>query len=432
MSGMKRSFTMKVFSKPDSRHDESLRVFHCFYYGLKRSLIVFRFGRVAFRGGPTESTRIGSKKASIFAFELMLAVLFGRRLSVPRFPNRSVVFFGQSRNNEVQFRFLSRLFPDIAELNYAPDQNLAFVEPQYAKLTLHEKATAFSLMFACIPILLVSRWNKSSIGSMAVYFESFFRTLVAMNRLRKLPRLVVFSNDHWARYVGAFSVSRLMGADTLYIQHAEVSDRFPPLDFSISILMNERSALTYRKIGPPNGRVFVIRRNQEELRQIGEEISVGERVRIGIYLSYRVDLAAVNAAVAQLKKNTGVDAIRIYPHPRSDKSLHSALGLFQASGDEDPQIAIVGNSSVGVELLFRGIRVFQMSALSRAPKDYYRLVRDGLCPEVESDDLGREFWSSNFFDSAWFKKAERYLGQSAASRAGQISQLKAELLRMLD
>ncbi len=64
------------------------------------------------------------------------------------------------------------------------------------------------------------------------------------------PRAIVQANDHSPARVALSMVAKALGIPRIYVQHAEVSPAFPPLDMDHAVLRNARSLATYPRSAP--------------------------------------------------------------------------------------------------------------------------------------------------------------------------------------
>ncbi len=85
------------------------------------------------------------------------------------------------------------------------------------------------------------------------YYEVYRR---ALRHYR--PRAVIFANDHNDDSRALLLACRVEGIPTGYVQHASVSQWFPPLGFDLNLLEGQHALDTYRTCGPIAGRVELI------------------------------------------------------------------------------------------------------------------------------------------------------------------------------
>src|SRR5690606_28826483 len=106
--------------------------------------------------------------------------------------------------------------------------------------------------------------GPSLVRRQIIYSQSFFNFLIAfLSRDAVKPAVLIQANDHSPSRVALSMIMKGLGVPRVYLQHAEVTQHFPPLDFECSVLRNEQSRDTYEAIGPLHGQVYVIPRYED-------------------------------------------------------------------------------------------------------------------------------------------------------------------------
>lgn len=250
--------------------------------------------------------------------------------------------------------------------------------------------------------------TASLIQQHAAYSRYFFSSILSFfSSGAVLPTALVTANDHSPARVATSMVMKAAGVPRIYLQHAEVTRLFPPLDFEFNVLRNLKSLHTYEALGAVDRRTtFVISRQSESF--CADNLARERRgpVAVGIYPTARVNLEALRQLVVALSNNTLVSRIILKEHPGSAGAGLSSLALFDKlefskSIPLFDHLAIVGNSSVAVELLHRGIPVYHDFSLDPVGRDYYGLVRSGITREIVTSEAERAFWTPYNIDDDW-------------------------------
>ena len=330
-----------------------------------------------------------------------------------------IVFDGSTKNNIREFEFFIRSL-DIKGIDIKK-QNYAFCETVTEDEFDSEKKELQSEIFESVLRLYKSRntITASLVRQQILYSQSFFSYLLAFKRNGAcIPAVLVQANDHSPARVAMSMIMKFLKVPRVYLQHAEVTSSFPNLDFDISILRNQKSYDSYVQAGPIIGKVFILSR-EESLFQIEKLYQVRNTgVKTVIYPTSRIDRASLSRVVVELEKNPNVAELYIKPHPDSvnllsnDPRLSHVKVLSQTPDFE--HIALVGNSSVAVELLHKGIPVYQNFEFDPVQPDYYKLCSDGITLEVSSANLKHQFWKPYPLDFNWFEKYSK-LDPSAQS-----------------
>lgn len=383
-----------------------------FYKGFMRVFSTVDFGR--FVPGVDKSAPKSPALSAVHDRESLLQVVQQsfvlKRVATYGHLESHVLFFGGTKNNEREFEFLSAKARHLG-LAYSRDVNMSFLEKQRlddtqddlsCKLFLYRLIELFSRRLVCNPAVANLLLNYCK------YFYLFFRYF--KQAPERLPTLAVLANDHSSSAVAFSMVMKLFGVPRLYLQHAEVSPRFPALDFEYSILRNSHSAQLYRQIRSPRGRIYVVARHVQSANFERIFKSTEERVDIVIYLTAVFVPAQVREATALLRRNPGVASVKAKLHPRTTPELQASLGELQLVNEAPAgeHIAIVANSSMTIELLSAGTKVFQLFTLDEIGADYYGFVANGLTAEVASEDLQGTFWRRSFYTEAWRERMASY------------------------
>lgn len=304
---------------------------------------------------------------------------------------------GSSPNNVREFEFFERICApfkiEILKKNYSNCDRVSFSD-----LT-NEQAKARDAISSDVESFYAGRDDitASLVRQQILYSQAFFNFLLAFSRQGAVrPSALVQANDHSPVRVALSMIMKGLEIPRIYLQHAEVTQNFPELDFEYSVLRNARSHETYEAIGPIKGQVFVIAR--EETAFARERLLKAREgsVTVGIYPSSRVLVDELIRVIAELRKNPEVSKVVIKQHPAAASALDGVLGQsgveFSKEIPREDHVAIVGNSAVVIELLHRGIPVYQNFDSDPTSADYYGFVARGLTYSCAFSDLSGRFW----------------------------------------
>jgi hypothetical protein len=314
---------------------------------------------------------------------------------------------GKTANNQREFAFMERicasLRPDLLSANYSDAKSIfasmtdpfpAFIRPHLLK-----EVEAFYARRQRITASLVHQ--QTTYTRAVLRYAWSFLTPVA-----RWPGVLVQANDHSPRRVALSMVVKSAGVPRVYLQHAEVSPHFPPLEMEHAVLRNARSLATYRAIGPIDAETYVIPREDAspDLERLARDRGTG--VDVVVYPTSRILAGPLVEVLSALRRNPHVARVSVKPHPGSVVSMEKLLDPNLAVGIEGgipthDHVAIVGNSSVSVELLAQGVPVYQCFALDAVAPDYYGLVARGLTAAVAPEALSGRFWAPYRIDDRW-------------------------------
>lgn len=307
-----------------------------------------------------------------------------------------VLGYAYTHNNRRELTFLSRLLEksglsaEVLNICDASYKKRAGVSGS-VKDALGESLRAFMRPRSRVSLGLVHHLRKFGPSVQAAY-----------DSLAEVPyKVLAVANDHSPAPVAYAAVARHLGLRVLYVQHAEVSDIFPALDFDLSILRNRRSMQVYERVGDVGGRAVVAARaigdwiRPKAVRNSQKRLAAGSCVSVVVYPSSVVDLRSLQAIVRDLSVNPYVSNVAVKAHPNSrvdlSAELNSAVPVIETLPGE-PHVAICGNSSVAVELMAAGNLVYQDFSLDPIVPDYYGLVALGLTRRGDRSFYQSRFW----------------------------------------
>lgn len=308
-----------------------------------------------------------------------------------------VVGYAYTENNVRELSFLNRLFESNAfqvgvhNICDSRRRKRMGVEPEL-----------LSLLAKCVQKFLRRRVDVSPgmLQKLCKFGTSLQGAVDSLAGAR--VRVLVVANDHSPAPVAYTVYARWVGMRTIYLQHAEVSSVFPPLDFDLSILRNRRSLRVYASVGRVSGDVVVAARHESVI--VEPDVLVDRRRKlvasaactVVVYPSSVFERVRLVELLRRLSCNPSVVSVGVKVHPNSRDEIPNLelLGISLCSGVPDvPHVAICGNSSVVAELLARGCLVFQDFGLDRVTRDYYGFVRGGVAEDFGRFDAGTEFWA---------------------------------------
>ncbi|MEQ7871398.1 hypothetical protein V6R97_12175 [Chromohalobacter salexigens] len=337
--------------------------------------------------------------------------LLRKGLKFYKMPNSPFIYCGGSSNNEREFYFFSHLMKDFLSANgYRRDENLSFVDTKMIRKTGFEYIVSVYLFILCLLYLFRIKLGPVSLKYLVAYVKIFLSLYVSTRRQGIGKRVLVVANDHTDFPVVSSMIMQYWGNPVVYVQHAEVSYLFPPLDFDVSVLRNQKTLDVYREIGKITGDSYIIPRQEvtECLYSIFEVIS--EDCHVVIYLSSVFDYYYLKVCIDELKKNERIASVGVKPHPRIDRGFLNSLEevIVYDSIPSFKHVALVPNSSVVIELLELGNPVFQYFELDNIGRDYYGFVKEEITPEVSLNHLSQPFWELEFYDEGWLSKFSAY------------------------
>lgn len=353
---------------------------------------LFRRASESVAGGMSARSAFGSLEESVQSGRFRYHAFVGaeREGDVPG--------YGYTANNRREFDFLDSLFGEVGVS--LRTVNLCDLPPRKAKGRSSE---------ICESVLGVSRdflderggASSALLHQLTIYIRSVLGAYEALAGSK--GRIFAVANDHSPAPVAYASVARALGMRVIYAQHAEVTRRFPPLEFDLSLLRNQVSAHTYGAIGGMTGEVVVAARHGrwrliEEIREAQAQLAGSPSVHVVLYPSGVVDSGHLRQLADTLTSNDAVTAVSVKQHPNAREELPPLPGAVSVVSEipAEPHVAICGNSAVVVELLGAGCLVFQDFELDDVESDYYGFVSKGMARRMTLPDARKSFWTRGF------------------------------------
>lgn len=391
-----------------------IRFLWFYYKGLSRNFKVINYGdalSVHSAGKNVEKYNwINERTPLLVLLKLLRRELVLKSDRVIKIPAAEVLFCGGSANNEREFVFLAEALPELDLLAYSREGNISFSQYASFKKSRTERIAAFLVFFVSCLYLAKIKIGPVSVKYLVYFGKIYLRVHCSFVRSPWRPKVLVVANDHTDFPVAAAMVAKLFKCRVVYVQHAEVTTKFPPLDFDVSVLRNKKTLDTYSEIGKVRGEVFIVPRDAGSAQAIDALLcEVIGPVRVVVYLSSVFSEIGLAGCIEKLKENESVSDVSIKIHPRGSLEALAAFGVeVTAESPDFKHIAIVANSSVAIELLAAGINVYQCFVLDEIPRDYYGFVSDGVVCEVALEGLSGCFWMSKFYNAQWLSKFSRY------------------------
>lgn len=337
---------------------------------------------------------IKNKKYSLAADRLMLYIE-NIGLKVFKMPEGArVVFFGNTKNNIRELNRLKETFKGLPACDVVNVSRCEIVCIGVSEETL-------LLVRECVEKALekIECNSLSAVRQLTLYLCYFFSFLETLTEGGVHLNRGIVSNDHSPIPVAFSMICRLFGMKRLYLQHAEITESFPHLDFEYAILHNENSKLIYDKIKKTSCETY-IRENEsglsiDEVFESYESVLESNNVNVVIYPSSQFSTEKLSCLINVLNGNVYCDEIKIKFHPQhvveEDFTNFAVPNII-----EKPHVAIVGNSSVALELALRGNLVVLIDEIDSIAFDYYGFCNEGLIKTIDYSCLAKQrFWKLN-------------------------------------
>lgn len=324
--------------------------------------------------------------------------------------------FVKTKNNIKEFE----LFKSIVKLEKANVSYINLAETQVVNAKIEKES--ISLLVKQISDILRRYYNSSILNASVIYqhyqylcaYVDFMYTL-SHNQNFKIH---FTANDHSPIPVALTMNCIKNDIFTVYFQHASISKHFPDLIFDISVLYNKKSLDLYKANSLDfTKKSFILSRNIIKSPQVIisrlKEIQSKMSNDVVIYLTAIFNQKELLKLVSFLKEEDYIRDIYIKFHPSINLDYEEfilkklEIKLCKAIPNFD-HIAIVGNSSVLLELVSKGIPSFNCFKLDSIEKDYYGFVNSGVSNEINVGDSVRKSVEYLSYDDSFVKAVIEY------------------------
>ena len=265
------------------------------------------------------------------------------------------------------------------------------------------------------------------------------------------PKLIVLSNDHNSNMRILIYIAEKLKIKTVYIQHASVSNYFPPLNqFNLALLDGQYSKDIYSSIGSLPEQTFLVGVNKfdnykRKVISFKNQEPQSKQLKVGIALNPLYCEAKLKKLVFSLQEQAVEIVIRLHPIQFKVASiLLNSLKEFKFKLS-DPIIekpadfilnancVIAGNSGILLEtaILNKAAIYYDLDSI---PHDYYQFVSNGIAlelmlPDGRLIDLLSEYKEKtsmriNYYDHSFGNGLYGYSSECCSQKILQLSELE--------
>ena len=266
-----------------------------------------------------------------------------------------------------------------------------------------------------------------------ILFRCWFR--------KKRPETITVSNDHSLFPCVITKAAQDEGIPTFYLQHACVTEKFPPLRMDFALLDGVDALEKYSAVSSGETKIFLV--GVPKFDAFAEKINHSTRCRsVGVCFSLADDLDRSLQLLKGLSALEGVEII-VRPHmgmsaeakqafENACKKYNYALSLHAEEHSFDflsrIDVLISGTSAIALEAVLLNVTSLNY-VLNTESSDWYGFVSNALTVSTESVDELR----------AWIEdlkqnrpniqlRAQRYCATISTDYAGRSSELAAEII----
>jgi hypothetical protein len=307
----------------------------------------------------------------------------------PRIPKRSILFFVYTKNQRDALKPLA----EETQNSYFVGYNVP-VDRHFPVFWSHIIALPF-FPLVLLKLLKAHGYRRKTFRyNLDQYWLTYGYYVVSHLWLAQIaPNALVVSNDHNMPQRVMVKVARELYIPTIYLQHASVTERFPPLSFDYALLEGKDALQKYDQAGASQTTVFLV--GMPKMDRYFKHVNLGSKVQsVGICTNLQDPLPRVDALCEYIHNNFPDLPIVIRPHPRDKRyadweklvqSHHASLSDSHTELSFEflrcVDVVFVGDSSILLEAALMNVYPIYYDFSQQIP-DYYGFVRNGLADYI--------------------------------------------------
>ena len=328
--------------------------------------------------------------ALVFCAKAARSALHWLRSARERVPVGAVVAAVETRNQRDALAPVAALLPEAVLVNLEAESGLPF-----PSLTAYLVATALWPL----PWVRYATANRYVQRSYAHVFHHYWLTYgwypVARMWLRRVrPQIVLVANDHNMKTRTLAMAAHDEGIPTAYLQHASVTDKFPPLNFDLAFLDGRDALEKYAAIGPAPGAIFLVGPPKydafHEARNRSRSLA-----RLGVCTNLLDPTDRVEAVCLELRRRHPDLPLVLRPHPGDSRPWAvwaAERGITFSDARTELSFAflrhvdamVVSDSNIALEALLMNVAVIRYDFAERGVDHYGFLARRVV---IQADSL---------------------------------------------
>ncbi len=187
------------------------------------------------------------------------------------------------------------------------------------------KAAFYGMLYSPVIFLRYLQshgYLKKVYSSEFVSFCCTYGYLIEVKKISKKvqPAFLIIANDHYYEPRAVFRMAQILQIKTVYVQHASVSENFPPLEYDYVFLDGQESLDKYTANDKKcNSVVFLTGSSRFDMIKTLNMNNIGKNdtvVKVGIAINLVDSTKKIEQFIYKLHTHTPQLQITIRPHPR--------------------------------------------------------------------------------------------------------------------
>ncbi len=281
------------------------------------------------------------------------------------------------------------------------------------------------------------------------FFSKFWRLYGYPKLVSKMldfyePSLLVMANDHLPLNRCLMHEANKRGIPTIYVQHAAITEKFPPLKFTYSLLDGEDSFKKYDAKEGNSGQIYLTGGIRfDAIRDFPKKML--EKTTVGVAINLVDSERKIKEVCEGIKNHLGErGTVVLRPHPQMDLEHWNKWceenGMGFSNAKKEPSFAFVSRISM---LLANQSSIHLDAAMCRTPSvvfvmssngqaDNYGFVKNGMVPRAENveslfkliDEVDSYRYDDSvvkYFNCSYNTKYEQHVSEMMADMLAHIS-----------
>ena len=279
----------------------------------------------------------------VCAFIEHMAQEFKKTFFVKRLPEESILFFVSSKNQNDSISHVAGMTKGAV---IAGEKNeLEYYFPLFWAYLI----SLFFLPFLIYQYCKAGKYQKKTFRYLAdIYMLTYGYYVVGFFWLRySRPLCLVVANDHVMQTRGLIRIAQKMQIPTIYLQHASVTEKFPPLSFDYGLLEGFDALQKYRSKGESETRIYFV--GMPKADAFADSVNRSSSVRrVGICCNMFDEEESVKELCRQLVEKFPDVAFTLRPHPADKrrfslwKEITVEFGIFFSDSLSEKALEFLG------------------------------------------------------------------------------------------
>lgn len=301
-----------------------------------------------------------------------------------------------------------------------------------------QRVWTYALLFFPLVVIKYFRsagYMKKAYASEFISFScSYGYYIEAKKILKKInPLMVIVANDHSLHLRVLFRAAQELNIKTAYVQHASISENFPPLEFEYAFLDGQESLDKYTANSKTcKSMVFLYGSPRFDIIKTLSFKTITTGNRCGIAINAIDFPNKITKLIHKLHQDIENISITIRPHPAMDEKFWNIFAkknncLFSNAKKENPfdfiahnDFFVSGESSFHLDVALTGKNSFFYNFTDKPMIDHYGYLKNGLIKELPDDLIQLEhhqydieqrtkliqYFVANYQTSDWGRSAE--------------------------